>query len=352
MSKQPLRIAIMVHRFYPEIGGVEVTAELLARGFVERHGAQVVLITHTPEAGEPKEFPFKVLRAPGKRELFKAIKGADVVFHNNPCMQFYWPQLLLKRPWVVVLRTWMAMPGEKHRGAQALKNKAKIAMVRRADRLLANSSVLAGHLGVPATVIHNSYRSEIFQTTVPLAQRPPRSLVFLGRLSADKGIWMLFAALKQLREQHHEYTLTLIGDGDHRAELEQQAAEMGIADIVNFRGTLRGTAINEELNKHRIGVVPSEIPEPFGTVALELMGAGCLTVVADHGGLPEAVGDAGLRFTPKSVASLVQNLLQISQDEALGADIQTKMASHLDAHREPVMIDKFYQEMVKAARHD
>jgi len=352
MNRKPLRIAIMVHRFYPDTGGVEVTAELLARGFVERHGAQVVVITHTRETGEPKDFPFRVLRAPGKRELFKAISGADVVFHNNPCMQFYWPQLLLKRPWVVVLRTWMRMPGETYPIAQTLKNAVKIAMVRRADRLLSNSAALAGHLGVPAKVIHNSYRSEIFTSEVPWANRPERSLVFLGRLSADKGIWMLFAALRQLREQGSEHRLTLIGDGDHRAALEQQVVEMGISDLVHFRGALQGAAINEELNRHRIGVVPSEIPEPFGTVALELMGAGCLTVVADHGGLPEAVGDAGLRFTPKSVASLVQKLAQAATDETLQTELRAKMARHLEGYREPVMIDKFYQEMVKAAKHD
>lgn len=342
----------MVHRFYPEIGGVEITAELLARGFVERHGAQVVVITHTRESGVPKDFPFKVLRAPGKRELFAVIKNADVVFHNNPCMRFYWPQLILRRPWVVVLRMWIKMPGQKYNVLQSLKNKVKIGMLRRADRLIANSLALQWELGLPAKVIHNSYRSDIFRMTVPWQDRPKNSIVYLGRISADKGIFFLLSAIAQLRGQGCDYSLTLIGEGDFRAAIEARVLELEIQDLVSFRGKLHREAINAELNKHRIGVVPSEMPEPFGTVALELMAAGCLTVVADHGGLPEAIGDAGLCFTPKSVESLVQKLIQSSADETLEADIQTKMVRHLEQHREPVMIDKFYQEMAKAAKHD
>lgn len=350
MTKQPLKIAIMVHRFYPEIGGVEVTAELLARGFTERHGAQVTVITHTQDSGASKAFPFKVLRAPNKKELFTAIKDADVVFHNNPCLQFYWPQLFLKRPWVVVLRMWIKMPGEKYSKLQSLKNNLKIGLVRRADRLIANSSALEWELGVPAKIIYNSYRSDIFRIDVPLESRPKNSLVYLGRLSADKGISFLLAAIAQLREQGREYTLELIGEGDYQADLERQVKELGIHDVVSFRGKLQREAINAELNKHRIGVVPSEMPEPFGTVALELMGAGCLTLVADHGGLPEAAGDAGLRFAPKSVPSLIEKLIQISEDEDVIAELLAKMPTHLARHQEPVMIDNFYQEMVKAAQ--
>lgn len=342
----------MVHRFYPEIGGVEVTAELLARGFAERHGADVVVVTHTRQSGVSKEFPFTVLRAPNRRQLFAAVKGADVVFHNNPCMRFYWPQLFLKRPWVVALRMWIVMPGERYAPLRALKNRAKIGMLRKADRLIANSSALEWELGVPAKIIHNSYRSEIFRVTTPSGSRPANSLVYLGRLSADKGISFLLQAISQLRGQGRDYTLALIGEGDHREALEREVLELGIQDLVSFRGVMQRAEVNAELNKYRIGVVPSEMPEPFGTVALELMAAGCLTLVADHGGLPEAAGEAGLKFTPKSVPALVAELLRISEDPETIERLRSKMPEHLEAHQESIMIDKFYQEMLEAAGHD
>ncbi|TPJ27847.1 glycosyltransferase family 1 protein, partial [Mesorhizobium sp. B2-6-6] len=34
-----VRVAIFAHRFLPETGGIEVTADVLARGFTTRHGA-------------------------------------------------------------------------------------------------------------------------------------------------------------------------------------------------------------------------------------------------------------------------------------------------------------------------
>lgn len=315
MTERPLRIVLMVHRFYPEIGGVEVTAELLARGFTERHGAQVTVVTHTRELGDPRSFPFAVLRAPSPRELFAAVKSADVVFHNNPCLQFYWPQLILKRPWVVVLRMWIRVPGQKYSPLQRLKNELKIRIVQGADRIISNSVALSEHIGRTAKVIHNSYRSEAFHIETPSEQRPINSLVYLGRLSKDKGISLLFSALAQLKIQGRRYTLTLIGEGPYRDKLERQVQDFDLQDLVTFRGVLHSEQINTELNKHRIGVVPSELPETFGTVALELMGAGCLTLVADHGGLPEAVGEAGAKFTPKSAKSLAASILRLSNDD-------------------------------------
>jgi glycogen(starch) synthase len=66
-------------------------------------------------------------------------------------------------------------------------------------------------------------------------------------------------------------------------------------------------------------VVPS-IYEPFGLVALEAMASGCLTIVADTGGLREVVpgdGSVGLRFRSRdsdSLGAILENVL--ADDEA------------------------------------
>ncbi|MDY3049551.1 MAG: glycosyltransferase family 4 protein [Rothia sp. (in: high G+C Gram-positive bacteria)] len=342
-----MRIVLMVHRFSPDFGGVEVTAELLARGFVERHQAQVIVVTHTTEEPKDKTFPFTVLRQPGPLTLWKAIAGADVVFHNNPCMQFYWPQLLLKKPWVVALRTWITLPGQKLNPLEKVKYALKYALVERADLLIGNSKVLAGHVKAPAEVIYNSYRDDIF-TISNTGPRDPQSLVYLGRLSSDKGIDLLLEALARLRERGHEPTLSLIGGGDYQPEVEALIEKFKLQDCVTLHGPQEGPAIAQILNQKAIAVVPSRIPEPFGTVTLEAAASGCVVLVANHGGLPEAIGEAGPSFEPNQVESLTDQLERLMTDPDYYQSYRDKIPGHVANYKEHVFIDKFYQAMLRA----
>ncbi|MBF0807548.1 glycosyltransferase family 1 protein [Rothia nasimurium] len=342
-----MRIVIMVHRFYPDFGGVEVTAELIARGFVERHNAEVIVVTHTKEEATDKTFPFKVLREPSPIQLWKAISGADVVFHNNPCMQFYWPQLFMKKPWVVALRTWITLPGQELSRIEKIKYWLKYKMVERADLLVGNSKVLAGHVNAEAEVIYNSYRDDIFKVT-NTEERDPESIVYLGRLSDDKGIDLLLEAVSKLVDRGLAPKLSIIGGGDYQPEVERIIGELNLQDRVVLYGPKTGTDIADILNQNAISVVPSRIPEPFGTVTLEEAASGCVVLVANHGGLPEAIGDAGPKFTPNNADSLADQLEKLIADRDYYESFQEKIPSHVENYKEHVFIDKFYDAMVRA----
>lgn len=339
----------MVHRFYPEVGGIEMTAELLARGFVERHGAEVILVTHNEEGPNPKEFPFKVLREPSRLLLWKTIAGADVVFHNNPCMQFYWPQFFIRKPWVVVLRQWMTLPSISYSLPQKIKNKLKYELVKRADVLISNSKSTAGHISAPSEIIYNSYRDSIFTiTNTELRERT--SLVYLGRLSDDKGIDLLIQAVEKLHEQEIKAHLTLIGDGPYEADLRELTRNLQLEDYVKFTGKLHGVDAAEELNKHAISVVPTIIEEAFGTVVLEEMGAGCVPLVSNIGGLPEAAGEAGAKFEPRNLEDLTYQLKKLITDDEYYEGFKSKIPSHLENFRENIFVDKFYEAIERAYR--
>lgn len=342
-----MRVVIMVHRFYPDFGGVEVTAELIARGFVERHGAEVIVVTHTKEEATDKTFPFKVLREPSPMLLWKAIAGADVVFHNNPCMQFYWPQLFMRKPWVVALRTWITLPGQELSTFEKVKYWFKYKMVERADLLVGNSKVLAGHVNAEAEVIYNSYRDDVFKIT-NTAPRPRNKIVYLGRLSSDKGIDLLLEAISKIKARGLDPELTIIGGGDYEPDVKRFIALYGLEESVTMAGPKVGHEIAEILNENAIAVVPSRIPEPFGTVTLEQAASGCVVLVADHGGLPEAIGDAGPRFAPNDAQSLAEELEKLMTNEEHYALYADRIEDHVANYKEHVFIDNFYDAMCRA----
>jgi glycosyltransferase involved in cell wall biosynthesis len=104
------------------------------------------------------------------------------------------------------------------------------------------------------------------------------TVVYFGKLIENKGVQVLFEALRGL-----DVRAVIVGFGDYRAELEQQAAGLDVL----FTGPLEHRHLVHLLALADVAVVPSIFPEAFGMVAAEAAAAGCPPIVANHSGLAE-----------------------------------------------------------------
>lgn len=344
-----MRVAVVVHFFHPHVGGLEMTAEVLATGLATRYGDDVLVITHTPDASDDARFPFRVLRVPNRSELLRAISGADVVLHNNPCLQMYWPQPLVRTPLVMALRSYVTLPGQRLSVAERVKYHAKYALIQGADELTTNSMHMAHHLSRPMTVIPNSYRDKVFTVTEPVETRDPNSIVYFGRLTEDKGGEVFVRAAGELLAGGTHANFTVLGDGPELTRLRELATELGISSSVTFLGATDGVRAARVLNQHAIAVVPSLVPESFGTVALEMAASGCVVVGSDIGGLPEAVGPCGPLFPSGDVNALTEVLLRLITDPEARARYRSAAAEHVAAHREHIMVDRYREVLARVA---
>ncbi|WP_143054066.1 glycosyltransferase family 4 protein [Arthrobacter sp. yr096] len=339
-EQRPLRIAVVAHVFYPGVGGVEITSDILARGFM-RHGAEVSVITNTAKPDQTRDFPYEVIRRPSPRRLFALVRRADVVFHNNPAISLWWPLALLRKPWMVSLRMWVTMPGQKLTRIQRLKYAAKYRIIQRADVIVANSKVLADHVEGDVEVIPNSYRDELF-SVLDDEVRAPLGIAYLGRLSEDKGVDLLIQAAAELVGDIEGFSLTIVGDGPERERLENLAGKSGLGTAVTFLGSQGPEEANRILNRNSIVVIPSRMPEPFGTVALEAAAAGCVVIYANHGGLPDAAGSQAVGFSPLDSKSLHSHLraLLSNPDDVFAR--RRDALTHANRHKENIMVDRYY----------
>ncbi|WIK82371.1 glycosyltransferase family 4 protein [Micrococcus lylae] len=345
----PRRVAIFVHRFLPETGGIEVTADVLARGFQDRHGAEVLVVTRNEAPADfDADLPYRVLRAPSHRELLAAVRGADVVFHNNALMQFYWAQLLCPRPWVVTMRAVLRVPGHRISAPRELVLKVKERLIRRATVLAANSRMMAEEIGGDPVVVHNSYRDQVFFVAEPVQGRDRHRLAFVGRLSADKGIDVLLDAVARLQGEGTPVHVDLIGSGDEEPELRARAAELGVTEAVHFHGNVPGEQVNELLNRAAVMVLPSTGLETFGTVVLEAQAAGCAVAASDIGGIPEALGGTGVLVPPGDTDAWVSVLRSLILDDAAFARAHAGRQENADAHRTEAMVDRYWELVVQA----
>jgi glycosyltransferase involved in cell wall biosynthesis len=317
-----LKILFTSNRFHPDIGGIESVSDILTQSFVSA-GHSLRLVTQTP--GDLHEdlrlFPFPVLRRPSSRELLASYRWSDAVFQNNLELRQLWPLLLCRRPLLIALHTW----NRSTTGQRALLHRFKRLVLHAANSVVAVSDAIRADSFPSATVIGNPYSSQLFRVLPEIYRE--RSIVFLGRLVSDKGIEMLLQAFAQLRPTG--WRLTIIGDGPERGELELLATELDISDSVKFSGSLQGETLVHELNRHELMVVPSRWREPFGVVALEGLASGCVVLASDGGGLPDAVGSAGLLFRRGDLADLTRRLRELIDNGDLRAHLRHQAPSHL-----------------------
>lgn len=313
--------------FRPSVGGIETVSAILAERF-RSAGHDVVLVTQTASIDADRE-PFRIVRQPSLWRLFGLVAWADVVFHNNIGLRFAWPQVLLRRPWVVAHHTWIAGAGWAAR--------AKRWLLRYATQI-AVSRAIADVLPPPCTVVPNPYADDQFRRIATVKR--DGDLLFVGRLVSDKGVNILLDALGLLQHRSRRVGLTIVGDGPEATALRRQAAALGIAAQVHFAGRRVGEALVETLNAHQVLVVPSVWEEPFGVVVLEAMACGCVPLVARSGGLPEAVGAAG-RVVPRGdAAALAAAIEELIDDAAALESYRAQAPVHLERHtRERVARD-------------
>lgn len=122
----------------------------------------------------------------------------------------------------------------------------------------------------------------------PLPQAP--HLICIGRLSEQKGQMLLVEAARILKERGIAFTVTLVGDGPLRSELETAVARHGLESSIIFAGWRSGAEVRSEIVNARALVLPS-FAEGLPVVIMEAMALERPVVTTYIAGIPELVID-------------------------------------------------------------
>lgn len=136
--------------------------------------------------------------------------------------------------------------------------------------------------------------------------------LFVGRLSAEKGINTLVEAFRILKERVRDAELRIVGTGPLGNQLKQQVADAGLQDSVHFLGSLQDEPLSREYFGATCMVLPS-LREPWGLVTNEALAHGCPVLVSESCGcVPELVVDgvSGYAFPAGDVPALHRVMLK------------------------------------------
>jgi glycogen(starch) synthase len=326
-----MKILLGSHHFFPSTGGIETVSNLLAREFIAL-GHEVRVVTQTPGNGD---FPFAVVRRPRALELLRQVRWCDAFLQSNISLRTLWPLFFVRRPLLIAHHIWIT----DRRGRTGWQQRLKRFVLRFATSL-AISEAIAKSLPVPSIRVGNPYDDNVFTD----AETPrTRELIFVGRLVSDKGVALLLDALKLVRTKPR---LTIIGDGPERMALEKQASQL--QSQIEFVGPQHGARLADSLRQHQILVVPSLWQEPFGIVALEAIGCGCVVIGSAGGGLAEAIGPCGLTFPNGDASALADAITRLLNDPSERERLRQNSSAHL-ARFSPGRVAALYLDAITKA---
>lgn len=190
---------------------------------------------------------------------------------------------------------------------QALTTLPPAARILTVSDPLANAMRRRGVMGRYETVA-NPVDTSIFRPT-PVPPGDALDLVTVGKLVPLKGTDILLESLARIGDP--TVSLTVIGDGPQRPELEALAYDLGVADRVTFIGAVSRSEVSRRLQKCHALVVPSLI-ETFSIVAAEALAAGRPVVATRCGGPETFIGhDEGVVVEPGSPDLLAEGILTL-----------------------------------------
>jgi glycosyltransferase involved in cell wall biosynthesis len=137
------------------------------------------------------------------------------------------------------------------------------------------------------------------------ATMPRTEIVFAGRLVRDKGIDVLFDALRPLFIEYADLHLTLIGPGEERAALVARAAASGFQDRLTFTGVMAADRVQARIAKADLLVLPSR-GDGWGMVINEALAVGVPVIASDVCGASDLIrhGVNGYVFRSENVQEL------------------------------------------------
>jgi len=321
-----MRLCVIAGTFHPEAGGPPTYLYHLLPALVER-GHSVSVITYgEPGEGDPADYPYPVTRLSRRapiparllaftREILRQGRGADVLFVSDYGLPAALANLRLGKPLVIKVVSDFAWEFAERHGwtrlplaeFQSARHGSRVRLLRRVERWYVAQAdwviVPSEHVGrlvkgwgvdgEKMRVIYNALPTQVGDLSSRAEARAQLGweanepiLATVGRVAKVKRVDLQLRVLARLGRGR----LVIVGDGPERPELEALAAELGVAERVDFTGALPHERALLAIRAADVFLLTSRT-EGLSHVLLEAMQLGTPCVASAVGGNPEVIED-------------------------------------------------------------
>jgi glycosyltransferase involved in cell wall biosynthesis len=185
-------------------------------------------------------------------------------------------------------------------------------------------------------------------------EQPITNLLFLSRLEANKGVFLILEAFERLKKDHPGLKLDFAGTGGAMDELVKRLENMDATDI-RVLGFVKGEEKKQLLQQSHVFLFPSSHDEGLPNSVLEAMGCGMPVITTLSAGLKDLFQDGkmGLSLDQMNSDSLMVALEKLLNDR----EMQLKMAlfnyhyskEHFLASKVVVRLENIYRKVLSGS---
>jgi len=178
-------------------------------------------------------------------------------------------------------------------------------------------------------------------------------MLCLGRLAPQKGFDLALRAFAQVEKAVPKARLMIVGEGVEEAALKQLATTLGIAEKVEFTGSVPPEDVYSVINKATMMLLPSRF-EGLPLVALQAAKMERPIISSAVDGLPELVVDreSGLVLKQNDERELAQAILSLMEQPqkaiAMGKALARRYQAHFGFDQCVSRYERLYRQVAEA----
>ena len=168
---------------------------------------------------------------------------------------------------------------------------------------------------VSVHVIPNGVKD--YQNLPRLNQKSNEPLfIVAGRIELEKGFDLAIEAFALIKKDIVSAKLVVLGNGSQLKNLLFLAKKLGVADSVEFIGSIPNEEVIKYIDKSWIVLVPSRDVEGFGIIAIEAALREVPVIASAVGGLIETIedGKSGFLVPSESPPEIAKKVVQLLRD--------------------------------------
>ena len=210
------------------------------------------------------------------------------------------------------------------------------------SRALRDFTAAAGFRVEHGAVIYCPIKTELFTGEVRPASQAVQRLLFVGRLTEDKGVMTAMRAMALVRDKFAGQ-LSVYGRGDASYEKQLRSFVEDHKLPVQFASVSAPGEMPPIYREHDALLFTSEWAEPFALTPLEAMASGIPVIGTMTGGSVELFrhGDNALTYAAGNAEELGQRILELDKNPAQRVEMARRGQEEVRARfAEPVIVDQ------------
>ena len=142
-----------------------------------------------------------------------------------------------------------------------------------------------------------------------------KSILFLGRLNAEKGIYDLLEVIKKIKKEYSDVLLSICGVGED-IKIANYIKNYDLTKNVKILGWIDGKEKERQLKDNTYFILPSYY-EALPMSLIEAMAYKCISIATNVGGIPRIIdnGTNGIMVNPGDIDNITNSLIELMENE-------------------------------------